>query len=172
MSGTAGTGIVVREARVEDHAAIGELTIAAYAPVHPAEHDVDYLDEMRDVASRVACCPVFVAIDQASGAVIGSVTYVPGPGTPLSEREREGEAGFRMLAVSPEAQGRGVGRALIGACIDRARTEGRSRLVLLTLPSMTRAQSLYRSMGFERAPDRDWFVSEAIDLQGWSLDLA
>jgi hypothetical protein len=37
---------------------------------------------------------------------------------------------------------------------------------------MTRAQSLYRSMGFERAPDRDWFVSEAIDLQGWSLDLA
>jgi ribosomal protein S18 acetylase RimI-like enzyme len=172
MSGTPGTGIVVREARPEDHEAIGELTIAAYAPVHPAEHDIEYLEEMRDVASRAACCTVFAAVDAVSGTILGSVTYVPGPGTPLSERERDGEAGFRMLAVSPEAQGRGVGRALIGACIDRARAEGRSRLVLLTLPSMTRAQSLYRSMGFERAPDRDWFVSEAIDLQGWSLDLA
>ncbi len=168
---SAANGVVVREAVPDDFAAIGELTIAAYAPVHPAEHDVEYLDEMRDVAGRTACCTVFAAIDAVSGAVLGSVTYVPGPGTPLSEKERDGEAGFRMLAVAPEAQGRGVGRALVAACIARARDDGRSRLVLLTLPAMANARRLYKSMGFERAPGRDWFISEAIDLKGWSLDL-
>jgi ribosomal protein S18 acetylase RimI-like enzyme len=164
-------GLLVREARPEDYPAIGDLTIAAYAPVHPAEHDIEYLDEMRDVASRVACCTVFVATDVASGDVLGSVTYVPGPGTPLSEKEREGEAGFRMLAVAPDAQGRGVGRALVEACIARARTDDRSRLVLLTLPSMTRAHALYRALGFVPAPDRDWFFSPEIDLKGWALEL-
>ena len=163
--------VIVREAVPDDYRVIGKLTIAAYAPVHPAEHDIEYLDEMRDVAARADCCTVFAAVDAETGAVLGSVTYVPGPGTPLSEKERDGEAGFRMLAVAPEAQGRGVGRALVDACIVRARADGRRRLVLLTLPAMWKARALYESMGFQRAPDRDWYYSEAIDLKGWSLDL-
>jgi ribosomal protein S18 acetylase RimI-like enzyme len=166
-------GIVVREAGPADHEAIGELTIAAYASVHPAEHDAGYLAEMRDVAAWTRTCTVYVAVDSASGTVVGAVRYVPGPeaGPPFAERERDGEAGFRMLAVAPATQGRGVGRALVEACIARARADGRSRLVLLTLPTMTSAHALYRSLGFEPLPDRDWLVSEAIDLRAWVLEL-
>lgn len=161
----------MREAVPADHAAIGDLTIAAYAAVHPADQDPEYLEELRDVAARVRCCTVFVAVDAVTGAVLGSVTYIPGPGTPLSESERDGEAGFRMLAVAPSAQGRGVGRALVEACIDRARADGRQRLTLLTLSTMTSARVLYERLGFRRAPSRDWHISPVIDLQGFELDL-
>jgi ribosomal protein S18 acetylase RimI-like enzyme len=168
-----GSSVVIREATPADFGVIGELTVAAYAPVHPAEHDTDYLDEMRDVAAWTRVGTVYVAEDRSTGEITGAVRYVPGPeaGPPFAERERDGEAGFRMLAVAPEAQGRGIGRALVEACIARARADDRHGLVLLTLPSMVAARALYEKLGFRRAPERDWSVSEAIDLKAWTLEL-
>jgi ribosomal protein S18 acetylase RimI-like enzyme len=161
--------IEVREAQPDEYGAIGDLTVAAYADVLPAE-DAEYLDEIRDVARRAESCTILAAVDDG-GALLGAVTYVPGPGTPYSESEAEGEAGFRMLAVSPTAQGRGVGRALVGSCVARARAQGARRLVLLTLPSMARAGRIYESFGFRRAPRRDWSPAPYITLKGYELDL-
>jgi GNAT superfamily N-acetyltransferase len=61
-----------------------------------------------------------------------------------------------MLAVTPVAQGRGVGRALVEAVLDRARAEGRGGIAIYTRPSMRAAHRLYGSMGFERDEWRDW----------------
>jgi len=44
-------------------------------------------------------------------------------------------------------------------------------MIVVRAPAMWKARALYESMGFQRAPDRDWYYSEAIDLKGWSLDL-
>jgi ribosomal protein S18 acetylase RimI-like enzyme len=60
-----------------------------------------------------------------------------------------------MLAVAPDAQRRGVGRRLVQACIDRARAAKNARIVLHTNEAMAPAQALYRSLGFDRRPDRD-----------------
>ena len=76
-----------------------------------------------------------------------------------------------MLAVDPAAQGRGVGRALVLACIDRARADRRSRLVLLTRPLMRSAHGLYTGLGFRRAPARDWEPEPGLELLGFELDL-
>jgi ribosomal protein S18 acetylase RimI-like enzyme len=98
------------------------------------------------------------------------VTYVPGPG-PLAESEREDEAGFRMLAVAPWAQGRGVGRALVEACIERARADGKAGLAIYTRPSMKMAHRLYESMGFQRDKASDWEFEPGEWLWGYRITL-
>lgn len=152
-------GPTVRRADPTEYAAIGELTVRAYATVgDPLAGDASYAayeDELRDVAGRAETCEALVAAD-AAGRLLGAVTYVPGPGTPWSECERDGEAGFRALAVDPGARGRGVGRMLATACIERARGDGRLGVAIVTRPSMTAAHRLYESLGFVRTPSRDW----------------
>ena len=58
--------------------------------------------------------------------MLGSVTFVL-PGTAYAEMAGPGEAEFRMLAVDPAAQGRGVGEALVRACLERATDAGLRR---------------------------------------------
>ena len=173
VAGLAGSSrpVVVREARPADHAEIAALTLAAYLRVPGVAGEADYLEELADVAGRAAAVPVLVAVDPDDDAsVLGAVAYVPGPG-PLAETERPDEAGFRMLAVHPAAQGRGVGRALVEACIARARATGKARLVLLTLPAMATAQRLYERLGFRRTPERDWEYAPGHRLIGYALEL-
>jgi ribosomal protein S18 acetylase RimI-like enzyme len=154
VADTASPGFTIREIRPDEHAALGEVTVRAYADrLSPA--DAEYIAELRDVGSRAVAVPVLVAVDD-DGRVLGGVAYIPGPGTPLSEGERDGEAGIRMLAVDPPVAGRGIGRALAVACLSRARAEGRSGMTLYTLPTMTVAHRLYESLGFRRDPGRDW----------------
>lgn len=161
--------VEIREVRPEEHAALGDLIAEAYLRIDP-DVSPGYLEHVRDVAGRAAACPVLVAVTD-DGRVLGGVTYVPGPGTPFSETERPGEAGFRMLAVAPAAQGLGIGRRLVEACIARARADGRHRLALLTTIEMVAAHRLYERLGFRRAPDRDWQPEPGVHLIGYELDL-
>ena len=144
-------GFSIREARPEEYGRIGEIAVSAYTLLEPID---DYIDEIRDTAARTAAARVLVATEP-DGTILGTVTYIPGPG-PLSERERDDEAGFRVLAVDPAAQGRGVGRALAAACVDRALRDGRAGVAILTRPSMVNAHRLYESMGFARDRSDDW----------------
>ena len=54
-----------------------------------------------------------------------------------------------------KAQGRGVGRTLVRAVLERTKARQAERLVLLTQPRMVAAHRLYEQAGFVRAPDRD-----------------
>jgi GNAT superfamily N-acetyltransferase len=158
--------VVVRPVRPGEHARVGALTVAAYA----AQRDVgDYAGVLRDVASRVATAEVLVAVDD-DGTILGTVTNVP-DGGPYGEIARAGEAEFRMLAVDPEAQGRGVGTALVEACVADARRRGRSRVVLSSGTWMTTAHRIYERLGFRRDPARDWTPVPGVDLTAYVLDL-
>lgn len=164
-----GTGFVVREAREAELAAAGAVVVDAYRALGDPGHD-DYHERIRDTASRARVCPILVAVED-DGTVLGCVTYVPGPGNPYAEAEVGAEAGFRMLGVAPDAQGRGIGRALVGACIARARGEGRTGLAIATGSSMHAAHRLYASMGFRRAPERDFTPVPGVDLMVYVLAL-
>lgn len=55
---------------------------------------------------------------------------------------------LRRLFVVPEARTSGLGRRLAEHIIEYARAEGIHRIVLNTLPIMTNAIALYKSLGF------------------------
>ncbi|MGW1670751.1 GNAT family N-acetyltransferase [Streptomyces sp. NPDC002324] len=148
--------ITIRDAAPDEYAALGEVTAQAYLGdglLDFGESD-QYLGELRDVAKRAAEAEVLMAV--ADGRVLGGVTFVPAGG-PMADIAGAGEAEIRMLAVSPEARGRGVGEALVRACVERARAvEGCVRVVLSTQRSMHAAHRIYERLGFARTPERDW----------------
>jgi GNAT superfamily N-acetyltransferase len=87
---------------------------------------------------------VFFAVE--GGAPVGCVALVP-----------MSDGGFELakMAVSEASQGRGHAKALIAACVDRARALGASRLYLESNEILTPARALYRAFGFrDLEPER------------------
>jgi ribosomal protein S18 acetylase RimI-like enzyme len=150
-------GVAIRRIRQEEHAAAGELTVAAYlgppAADDPFQDFGDYLDELRDVSARDRDALVLVAL--SGGEILGCVTYVATPQSPFAEFDDPEAGGIRMLAVAARARGRGMGAALVQECIARARSEGKRRIILHTTRWMHAAHSLYSGLGFERTKRLD-----------------
>lgn len=167
------SGFVVRVAVDDELDAAGRLVADAYVAGGSLTGDEEhgYLDHIRDARGRARHCPILVAVGDPGGELLGCVTYVPAAGNPFAELEEEGEAGFRMLGVAPAAQGRGVGQALVEACIARAGADRRSGLAISTGPEMAAAHRLYRRLGFRRAPDRDFEPVPGVRLWAFVLDL-
>ena len=164
----------IREARPEDYAALGDITVAAYRGLDPSSDPNnasniadDYLETLRDVSDRAANAVLLAAFDPEP---LGCVLYVPGPGE-YAEFEDTDAAGIRMLGVADAARSKGVGRALTQACLDHARDDGFRVVVLHTMASAVAARHLYETMGFVRAPDRDWYPEPDIFLMGYEYPL-
>ncbi|MEO1574816.1 MAG: GNAT family N-acetyltransferase [Pseudomonadota bacterium] len=64
--------------------------------------------------------------------------------------KHEGEGVFELtkMAVTPAAQGRGLGRILMNACIERFEAREGTYLYLESHDSLTPALTLYESVGF------------------------
>jgi GNAT superfamily N-acetyltransferase len=146
-------GIELRPAREDEYAAVGELTVDGYVHDGFLGRDDDYAEHLADAAQRATQAELIVAV--SDDELLGTVTFCP-PGSPLRELSRDGEAEFRMLAVSPTARGRGVGRALVEKCFDRARELGLQEMVICSMTRMSAAHRLYAAMSFERDPSLDW----------------
>ncbi len=145
MSG--GLSLKIRPIRDTEIAAVSALTVEAYTSSY--EINGNYLNELGRVAERVRTQQVWVAVDAETDELLGTVS-TPLPGERLSDFSLPSEMDFRLLATTPAARGRGIGRALVEHCAGLARERGASRLVLHTGADMDLAVRLYESMGFER----------------------
>ena len=162
--------VEVREAAIEDFDRLGTICEAAYRALPGGELSDDYAAILRDVADRAKHDVVLAAYND-DGTPLGCVTYVRDLDSPSAEVMLEGEAGVRMLAVDPSAWGRGIGRALMDACIELAREDGKQRVVLSSTTHMETAHRMYTKLGFRRMPELDWDPVPGVHLLVFALDL-
>ena len=123
--------------------------VAAYRALPGAHLSNGYAEQLADVGRRAAEAEVLVAADDG---LLGCVTFVSDATSPWAELLEDNEASIRMLAVDPTVQGRGVGRALLDACLDRARPARSDAIFLHSTPWMQAAHHLYAGAGFVRVP--------------------
>jgi ribosomal protein S18 acetylase RimI-like enzyme len=158
--------VIVRTAENGEFAAIGELRVAAYT-AQGLPSASPYADVLRDLGVST---PGDVLVAQDNGRIVGTVMLEPfHPGSEIAKVPDEAEV--RALAVAPGAQGRGAGKALVSAVIERAAASGIRHLLLSTRPTMEAAQHLYRAAGFTRLPERDWSPAPGIPLLAYGLRL-
>lgn len=146
---------LIRDARSDEFATAGELTALAYAPILAFGSEDPYLAELRDAASRATDAQLLVYVSP-SDDVLGTVT-VARPGTAYAEISRVDELEVRMLAVSPQARGRGIGGRLMSRVHDLARAEGFTSIALSVIATNTGALRFYDGLGYQPDGSRDWF---------------
>lgn len=158
----------LRRARAEEYAAVGAVTLAAYEPFLTDAED-HYREQLADVGRRDREAEVWVAAAD-DGGILGNVTICPS-GSSWREISRDDEGELRMLAVAPQAQGRGVGLALAELVVARFRTEGAGAIALSSLASMNGAHRIYDRLGFHRVPERDWSPAPGVHLLAFRKEL-
>ncbi len=97
-------------------------------------------------------------VAEMDSQIVGAIVYV-GPNTSKAEFFKPEWAIIRMLVVSHESRGKGLGRALTNICLKRAERDQSEILALHTSQIMRIALSMYLKMGFV-------FYSEAPDIHG------
>ncbi len=146
--------MLIRPVEPAEYDRVGALTVAAYEVV--GAMSPEYREVLRDTASRVGIDGGEVLVAIEDGVVLGSVARSIGP-SELFEYDfpSQGDCGFRMLAVAPEAWGRGVGSALVDHCLAAFDAAGCTRATITSMTWMTRAHAMYERRGFVRWPELD-----------------
>ena len=157
------TDTVVRRGLSAEIPSIADVIRAAneaYRPVAPADFFAAYLASALDLEGRLRDGGT-VLVAERDGAIVGTVTYFQDARWEAMPMDPPlGTAGLRATAVHPVHQGLGIGRALVAACLERARGHAAERMLLHTAAFMVPAIELYERLGFVREPSLDYPVDE------------
>jgi len=114
--------------------ALNEAWITHHYALEAKDHEI-LGDPQAEVIDRGGA--IFIAVED--DAVIGCCALKP-----------MADGGFQLakMTTAEAARGRGVGRALMAACIERARARGAPRIYLESGTRLGPALALYRAFGF------------------------
>lgn len=159
--------LTFRPATADDFADVARITRDSYlAAGHFESAAHPYLQSLSDVAKRAEAAQIWVAEqlleDSATGEpgrrIVGAVTLAR-HGEEYADIAQSGELEMRILVVDPALQRGGIGKAMVRAIIDHAKSlDAVTALCLTTGDHWVSAHALYRTMGFGRVPQRDWTV--------------
>jgi amino-acid N-acetyltransferase len=127
----------VRHAKISDAKSISAL-INCYA-----EHDKMLFRSLADIYEKLQ---LFVVAEE-DGAVVGCCAL---------EIIWSDLAEVKSLAVGPEHQGRGIGRALVEASVEQARRLGVPRVFALTLEPRFFEKLGFAVLGMDELPMKVW----------------
>ncbi|MFC9791184.1 GNAT family N-acetyltransferase [Streptomyces sp. NPDC127584] len=158
---------LIRTAVRADDAALGALDRAAWSPLHavlpaPVPPYGPFFDDRH--------LPGDYLVAERAGVPVGYIRVVPP--TPLAATAHVRQ--IQGLVVGEAARGRGVGRALLRAAMERARADGAVRMTLRVLGRNAPARALYAAEGFAVEgvlPGEMFLAGEYVDdvLMGRSL---
>ena len=161
--------INIRSADRTDFAEIRRITVAAYSDAGYIDDEYAYNHILAAIEEGYSGSSLLVA--ESAGKIMGSV-FVTRAGGDFSDVAHDGELEFRMLAVEPGEQHKGIGHALVAAVIERARMDPDVSAVVLTIaPNMDGQHKLYESMDFVRVPARNFLLSDTFALHVYKLTL-
>lgn len=149
--------VLIREARPEDDAVIGELLVEAFITQY-AKHlpEVVYTEErkreLRDVAARRAVGKVWVA--EVDGEVGGTVMLLP-PDAKGAQTWLPNTADLRQLATAVRFHGTGLAAPLLDAAEACARQWGMNAVTLHVRKGAEGVMRMYQRRGYLRDPAGD-----------------
>ena len=164
---------MIRSAKPEEFKPLGQLMVKVYSHLDgfpKPDEQPDYYAMLSNIGEQVQKPDVelLVAVDTADqllGGVVffGDMQFYGSGGTAPQAKQA---TGFRLLAVSDNARGRGVGRLLTEACIERSVALDKQRIIIHTTEAMKVAWRMYEKQGFTRAEEFD-FMQEKLAVFGF-----
>ncbi|WP_280714709.1 GNAT family N-acetyltransferase [Kitasatospora sp. MAP5-34] len=142
--------VTIRTARATDERALALLDRAAWSWLsdvipQPPEDAKVFDVHLPPEQFLVAEAADLEAAGSQDGRILGFIRQAPP--TPLASNSHVRQ--IRGLAVSPEARGQGIGRALVEAACESARAAGIRRMTLRVLAHNAPARRLYGRCGFQ-----------------------
>jgi GNAT superfamily N-acetyltransferase len=168
----------IRAARQDEFAELGRLMVRVYGQLEgfPKEHEQPNYYKMLSNIGELTHKPeteLLVAISPdnkiAGGVVYFSDMQYYGSGGVATKEQHA--SGFRLLAVDPLSQGKGIGKALVNECIKKARARNHSQVIIHSTKAMQTAWKMYEALGFNRAAELDFMQGE-LPVFGFRLALS
>ncbi len=142
---------LIKEYRKTDKEQLNRLALEAFAQYQDCYTDWPSIKKViGNMAELEKSAEIIVA--EESGTIIGGVVLVP-PSYEFNNHLDSSMALMRMLVVSPDHRGKGIGKKLTMECICRAKKLGAKAISLHTSPIMKVALSMYLKMGFQKIKD-------------------
>lgn len=169
--------VKIRNARPEEFTNIGKLMFAVYSQLEgfpdetklPAYYDL--LLNVGDLTKKENTELLVATLND--NKVVGAVVYfsdLKNYGAHGVISKIKNASGFRLLAVNPEERGKGIGKLLSIACINKAKELKQNHLYIHSTESMKIAWRMYERLGFKRCTEID-FIKDDFKVYGFKISL-
>jgi putative acetyltransferase len=135
--------IIIRKLEQKDNTALAKIIRNSLAEHGANKPGTVFFDPTTDDLEKLFREPgAWYFVAELNGKVLGGAGIFPSPGLPKDTCE------LVKMYLLPEARRIGLGRKLIGMCLDKAAENGYAQVYLETLPELKQAVKVYEKFGF------------------------
>ncbi len=137
--------LIIRPIEQGDDIALSKLIKSVLTEFKANKPGTAFYDESTDHLSSVFenLASAYWVIEE-NDKLIGGAGIFPTAGLPSDTCE------LVKLYLYPEARGKGMGKALINKCLEKAKALGYKNIYLESMPELNQAVTLYERLGFEK----------------------